>query len=101
MQPSALASLNQFVQEFVDGTIRRNTFTPKELELLLDLQACRIRKSAKAEALRRYVKAMQRRHASDGSAPMRFSQFLEQEQQQRLLAQAAVQTLPHTTVEAR
>ncbi len=72
-----LTSFSQLVQEIIVGVVRRNTFTPLELELLLDLQNCRIRKSARADVLRRYLKALQQQFALDGSNPLRLSYFLE------------------------
>ena len=50
-----LTSFSQLVQELINGAVRRHTFSPWELELLLDLQTCRARKSARAELLRRYL----------------------------------------------
>ncbi len=85
---SDLTLLSQLVQEVIGGTLRRNTFTQCELHLLLDLQACRIRKSTKPDILRRYLKAVQQNLAVDASAPMRFSHFFEKEQH-RVAAQSA------------
>lgn len=83
-----LTSLSQLVQEVIGGTLRRNTFTPSELQLLLDLQSCRIRKSTKPEMLRRYLRAAQQHFTVDGSAPLRFAHFFEREQN-RVAAQSA------------
>ena len=83
-----LTSLSQLVQELVGGTLRRNVFTEVELQLLLDLQACRVRKSTKPDILRRYLKAVQQHSAVDSSTPLRFMHFFESEQN-RLAAQSA------------
>ena len=80
---SELTSFNQLVQDVIGGTIRRNTFTQWELELLLDLQTCRVRKSARPEVLRRYLKAVQQHFAQGATSPLRFSAFLEREAQER------------------
>ena len=85
---SDLTSISQLVQEVIGGTLRRNTFTPCELQLLLDLQACRIRKSTKPDLLRRYLKAVQQQFALDASAPLRFAHFFEREQH-RIAVQSA------------
>lgn len=77
---SDLTSLSQLVQEVIGGTLRRNTFTECELQLLLDLQTCRIRKSTKPDILRRYLKAVQQQFTVDASAPLRFLKFFENEQ---------------------
>lgn len=69
-----LTSFNQLVHEFIGGTVRRHKFTPHELQFLLDLQACRIRKSAQPDLLRRYLKVVQRAGAE---GPPRLSVFVQ------------------------
>lgn len=87
---SDLASLNRFVQEIIGGSVRRHTFAQWELELLLDLQLCRVRKSARSELLRRYLKAVQLHFSSGGMAPLRLSDFLDHENQRsRAVPEAA------------
>jgi hypothetical protein len=76
-----MASLNQLVHEIIGGGVRRNTFTQWELELLLDLQTCHIRKGARPEVLKRYLKAVQRNFAEGSLDPLRLSTFLELEEQ--------------------
>ena len=71
-------SFSQLVQELISGTVRRHTFTPSELELLLDLQNSRIRKSSRPDVLRRYLRATQLHIAQQGSL-LRFSKFMELE----------------------
>lgn len=71
-------SFSQLVQELISGTVRRHTFTQSELELLLDLQNSRIRKSSKPDVLRRYLRAVQAQFAQQGSV-LRFSNFMERE----------------------
>lgn len=69
----------QLIQDIIAGTVRRHTFTPVELDLLLDVQASRMRKTAKDEILRRYLRTVQQHFASTGSMPLRFARFWEQE----------------------
>jgi hypothetical protein len=76
-----LTSFSQLVQELINGAVRRHTFSPWELELLLDLQTCRARKSARAELLRRYLKAVQQQFAVDASRFLRLADFIEREHQ--------------------
>jgi hypothetical protein len=80
---SDLMSFNQLVQELISGTVQRHVFTQRELELLLDLQTCSIRKCARADVLRRYLKAVQQHFTGDASNLLRLSAFVEQESQQR------------------
>ena len=88
-ETSELTSLNQLVHEIIGGTVRRNTFTQWELELLLDLQTCRLRKNARAEVLRRYVRAVQQHFAKGAADMLRLSTFLERENEPRQLPPAA------------
>lgn len=76
-----LTSINRLVHEIIGGSVRRHTFSQWELELLLDLQTCRIRKSARAELLRRYVRAVQQHFLDGAMAPLRLSAFLDVENQ--------------------
>ncbi len=60
------------------GVVRRNLFSRWELDLLLDLQLSRLRKSSRADALRRYQRIVQQAQAKGSPEPPRFSTFLEQ-----------------------
>jgi hypothetical protein len=74
-------SINQLVQDIIGGTARRHTFSQWELELLLDLQTCGLRKTARAEMLRRYVRAVQQHFSNGALDPLRLSSFLDRENQ--------------------
>jgi hypothetical protein len=76
-------SFNQLVQELISGTVHRHVFTQWELELLLDLQICPIRKCSRADVLRRYLKAVQLHFAEDASTLLRLSAFVEKEGRHR------------------
>jgi hypothetical protein len=84
-----LTSFNQLVQELIGGTVRRNTFKQWELELLLDLQTCKVRKSARSELLRRYLKAVQQHFAAGATDSLRLAVFMEHEYRQRTLPQVS------------
>ena len=79
LERSELMSINQLVQDIIGGSVRRHTFTQWELELLLDLQTCGLRKGARTEMLRRYVRAVQQHFSNGAMDPLRLSSFLEQE----------------------
>ena len=83
MQASDWTSYNQLIQELIGGNIRRNTFSRLEMDLLLDLQMANVRKTARAELLRRYQRHVQRQMVAGTAAPHRFSRFLEEETRQR------------------
>jgi hypothetical protein len=74
-----LTSLSQLIHEIIGGAVRRHTFTQWELELLLDLQTCRVRKTSRPEVLKRYLRAVQQHFASGELDPLRLSTFLDQE----------------------
>jgi hypothetical protein len=74
--PSEWTSFAQLIQELMGGAVRRNLFTQTELDLLLDLQVAGLRKSARADALRRYLRAVQQSQAGGAIEPPRFSLFL-------------------------
>ncbi|MCU1291947.1 MAG: hypothetical protein JWP08_797 [Bryobacterales bacterium] len=76
-----MTALHQLVQEIIGGSVRRNTFTQWELELLLDLQLCSIRKGTRSETLRRYLRAVQQEFTRGSVSPLRLSAFLDAENQ--------------------
>jgi len=79
-----LTSVSELIQDLIAGTLRRSTFTQRELELLLDLQTCRVRKASRSETLRRYLRAVHLQCARNpGSALLRFSDFLGWESARR------------------
>ena len=84
-----LASFSQLVQELITGSVRRHTFTPFELELLLDLQRSRLRKSSRPEALRRYLRAVHQQFAEQSSL-LRLATFLERENEKRAVSNIPV-----------
>ena len=88
MDPTDLNAYLQLIQDIMGGTVRRHTFTPAELALLLDVQASQIRKTAKNEILRRYQRTVQQQFAMDGSGPLRFARFWEGEKTEVLAGPA-------------
>ena len=83
VQNSEWAPFCQLVQQLIAGNVRRNIFTQWEMNLLLDVQMIYVRKSSRTEMLRRYLKIVQRQHASGAPEPLRFSLFCEQEMRSR------------------
>ncbi len=91
-----LTALHQLVQEIIVGSVRRNTFSQWELELLLDLQTCRIRKGARSEMLRRYIRAVQQHYAQGAIGPLRLAAFLDRENQRSRSAAEAPAKVRHS-----
>jgi hypothetical protein len=81
-------SYSQLVQELINGSVRRHTFSQAELELLFDLQTSRIRKAARPDMLRRYMRALHQQVGKEGSL-LRLSAFLEREMPARAPARVA------------
>jgi hypothetical protein len=71
-----LAQFNRLIRELLRGKIVRNTFRPWEIELLLDIENCQIRESARENTLRRYQRAVQRQLEKSSEPPMKLSEFL-------------------------
>ena len=74
---AVLAQFNRLIQELLRGNMHRNTFRPWEVEILLDIEACNLRESAKRETLKRYQKAVQRQMEKGARLPMKLSEYLE------------------------
>jgi len=69
-------SFHRLVQELIGGAVRRHTFTQWELELLLDLQTARLRKSSRSGVLRKYARTVQKRFSEGAPEPPRLALFL-------------------------
>jgi len=67
---------NRLVKELLEGEVRRTSFQPWEVHLLLDLQDCRLTRSRREEALRRYQRAVQRQLERGEVPPVKFSDFV-------------------------
>jgi hypothetical protein len=72
-----LAQFNRLMQELLRGNMSRNTFRPWEVELLLDIESCNLRDSARREILRRYQKAVQRHMEKGARLPLKMSEYLD------------------------
>ena len=67
---------NRLVKELLEGQVRRTSFQPWEVHLLLDLQDCRLTRSRRDEALRRYQRVVGKQVERGELPPVRFSDFL-------------------------
>ncbi len=73
---TVLARFNRLMQDVLQGAIRRNTFRPWEVELLLDIQDCPLSAVALRRMLQRYQKAVQRQMEKGASRPLKLSVYL-------------------------
>jgi hypothetical protein len=76
---------NRLVKELLQGEVRRTSFQPWEVHLLLDLEACRLTRSRRDEALLRYQRAVQKQLSRREVPPVRFVDFLGRRTRQQAL----------------
>ena len=77
--------LNRFrrlMGEVQAGRAQRNNFAPWEIEILLDIEKCRLGRR-RVNMLRRYQKAVERQIENGCGPPMKLSQFLELRERKR------------------
>lgn len=91
-----LAQFNRLMTELLRGNMNRNTFQPWEIELLLDIESCQLRDSAKRETLRRYQKAVQKDMERGATGAMKLSSYLENLRQKKTVSPVAPVTPPET-----
>lgn len=71
-----LAQFNKLLAELIHGRIRRTTFQPWEIELLLDIEACDLRDSNRREILKRYQRAANKFFDRGGRSVLKLSDYL-------------------------
>ncbi|HEY7336412.1 MAG TPA: hypothetical protein VH639_16085 [Bryobacteraceae bacterium] len=72
-----LAQFNHLMQELVSGEVRRNSFRPWEIDLLLDMESCDLREPSRRVILQRYQKAVRRQMTKGARLPMKLSEYME------------------------
>lgn len=88
--PILINQFNTLIQEVISGKFQRYVFAPWEVDLLLDIESCKVRQSSRIGLLRRYQQAACQR-ALRGSQPLlRFSDFLLEQRRRRSNRKAAV-----------
>lgn len=70
------SQFSRLMRELLRGRISRNTFQPWEIELLLDIENCHLRESARENILKRYQKAVGRDLEKGAAMPMKLSEYL-------------------------
>lgn len=63
--------------ELIRGGIRRTTFQPWEIEVLLDIEACDLRDANRREILKRYQRAANKFFDRGGRSVLKLSEYLE------------------------
>ena len=67
---------NRLVKEILAGEVRRTCFQPWEVDVLLDLQDCKLTRSRRDEALRRYQRAVQHQLERGQVPPIKLCEFI-------------------------
>ncbi len=73
---TVLARFNRLIQDLLRGSIRRNTFLPWEVDLILEIDQCPLREGPLRRELLRYQAAVRRRMVNGERTPPRFSDYL-------------------------
>jgi hypothetical protein len=69
---------NRLVKEILNGEVRRTCFQAWEVDLLVDLEACRLTRSRREDVLRRYQRAVQHQLERGEIPPIKLSDFMGQ-----------------------
>ena len=72
--------LNRFrrlVRDLQRGTITRNSFEPWEVDILLDIESCQLKRGQREETLQHYQRAVERQLETGKGPPMKLSEFLK------------------------
>jgi len=66
----------RLVKELIEGDVRRTSFQAWEVQLLLDLQDCRMTRSRRDEALKRYQRVVEKQLERGELPPVAFADFV-------------------------
>ena len=75
-QELMLNRFNRLMGELMRGAITRNVFQPWEIDLLLDIETCRLDRRRRLEIMRQYQKAVERQMSTGSGPPMKLSAYL-------------------------
>lgn len=90
VEPSAISleSFERFFREVSAGVLKRNSFQPWEIELLLDYQQVRAERGRSEQLMRRYRLAARKYLLRTGGRPLKLSEYLAGVHRDRNLAHA-------------
>jgi hypothetical protein len=75
-QELMLHRFNRLMGEIMRGAITRNAFQAWEIDVLLDLESCPLKRRGRLEILRQYQNAVERQLDTGPGPPMKLSVFL-------------------------
>jgi hypothetical protein len=83
--------LNRFkrlIGEVLRGALARNSFQRWEVEILMDLEGCKLERRRRMDILRQYQRAVERQMQYGPGPPMKLSEFLVIREKRRELTEA-------------
>jgi hypothetical protein len=89
-----LNRFNRLIAEVMQGDCRRNSFLPWELDILVDMESCRLERRRRLEILRQYHRAVQKQLERGPGPPMKLSEFLLVRAERAATMQKRVQEKP-------
>jgi|SRR5580698_7586541 hypothetical protein len=75
-QRTVSAQFDHLVEELIVGKMERGRFETWEVDILLDVLGCSLRRISRPFVLRQYQKAVQQQLQNRATLPMRLSEFL-------------------------
>lgn len=66
----------RLIAEVIRGETRRTVFQSWEVDLLIDIEACRLDPKRRVGILRQYIRAVERQLDNGPGPPTKFSEFL-------------------------
>ncbi len=70
------AQFDHLIEELIAGKMERGRFETWEVDILLDVLGCSLRRISRPFVLRQYQKAVQQQLQNGATLPMRLSDFL-------------------------
>jgi hypothetical protein len=67
----------RLIVEVIRGEMHRTVFQAWEVDLLVDIEACRVEPRRRVGILRQYLRAVERQLERGPGPPMKFSEFLQ------------------------
>ena len=74
---AVLVQFNHLIKELLDGDIRRNSFRPWEIDILIDIESCDFGDVSKQNMLRRYQNAVRGQMEKGARLPLKLSEYME------------------------
>ena len=74
---------HRLLAEVIRCETSRTVFQPWEVEILMDIEACKLVPKEKTATLRQYLRAVERQMGKGPGSPMKLSEFLQRRRTRR------------------